>query len=219
MERAVEAILRRHGVMRILRALTVAMLLTALAGVAAGADQARKAFVDSWRGRRVEVKRTLYTLVYNERGRLGRVWNDKREGLVVVTPSAGSYLQFDGRDSEEDIVARDAQQVVDRIGESYRRSEPLEVGFYLRVEPLLVATYQPGGILVVRDVQFERNRVRVSFASVGSDVPPDQIATSLTVQWPTDLSPSFTERPLIEDLIRQFVGDRPSTPSRTESQR
>jgi hypothetical protein len=175
--------------------------------ICAAGPEPRKAFADSWRGRRVAVKRTLYTLVYNERGKLGKVYRDKREGLLVATPSAGTYFQFDGRDAEQDIIAPDAQRVLDRIGESYRRSEPLEVGFYLRIEPLLVVTYQPGGTLVVKDVTVERNRVRVSFASLSPDVPPDQIATMLTIQWPTDLSAALTERPLIEALIRQFADD------------
>ena len=183
------------------------VLLLAASTIVSATDQPRKAFADSWRGTRVEIKRTLYTLVYNERGKLGKVYHDKREGLLVTTPSAGTYFQFDGRDSEADIVAPDAQRVLDRIGESYRRSEPLESGFYLRIEPLLVVTYQPGGTLVVKDVSVERNRVRMSFSSTAPDAPPDQTATALTVQWPTDLSPALTERPLVEGLIRQFVDD------------
>jgi hypothetical protein len=182
------------------------VLLAMSVGVAAAADQPRKAFVDAWRGRRVEVKRTLYTLVYNERGRFGKVYHDKREGLLVVTPSAGSYLQFDGRDAEADISGRDPQQIVDRIGEVYRRSEALEIGFYLRIEPVLVSTYPPGGTLIVRDVAVERNRVRLTFASVAADAPAEQVATGLMIQWPTDFSANFTERPLVESLIGQVVG-------------
>jgi hypothetical protein len=188
--------------------IAAAALIVALSpGVGTGADQPRKAFTEAWRGRRVEIKRTLYTLVYNERGKLGKVHHDKREGLLVVTPSAGSYLQFDGRDSEADISGRDPQQIVDRIGEVYRRSEALEIGFYLRIEPTLVATFPPGGTLVVKDVAVERNRVRLTFASTAADAPADQVATGLTIQWPTDFSPNFTERPLIDGLIRQFAAD------------
>jgi hypothetical protein len=175
--------------------------------VVSGPD-ARKAFAESWRGKRVELRKTLYTLVYNERGKLGKVYHDKREGLVVATPSAGTYFQFDGRDSELDIVGRDPQQIIDRIGEVYRRSETLEIGFYLRIEPLLVVTYQPRGLLVVKDVSVERNRVRVSFTTAAPDAPPDQLATALTIQWPTDFSTALTERSSIEGLIRQFVDDR-----------
>jgi len=193
-----------------LRLAAIAALVASSVAVLAAADQPRKAFSDTWRGRRVELRRTLFTLVYNERGKLGRVYHDRREGLVVATPSAGSYLQFDGRDSEQDIVGRDPQQVIDRIGLQYRRQESLEIGFYLRIEPVIVVRYEAGGSLVVKDVQVDRNRVRLSFASRAPDAPADQAATALTVQWPTDFSVAFTERPLVEDVIRQFVNDGPS---------
>ena len=183
------------------------MLLASWLGAAAGADQTRKSFVDSWLGRRVEVKRTLYTLVFNERGRLGKTYRSKREGLMVVTPSAGTYFQFDGRDTEQDIIAREPQQVMDRIGELYRRQESLEIGFYLRIEPLLLVRYEAGGALIVKDVRIDRNRVRFSLGSLSADSPAGELATALTVQWPTDLSASLTERPLIDALIRQFVDD------------
>jgi hypothetical protein len=199
--------LARAMPMPILRTAALAIGLASSISVLHAADPARKVFAESWRGRRVELKRTLFTLVFNERGKLGRVYHDQREGLVVVTPSAGSYFQFDGRDSEQDIIARDPQQVVDRIGEAYRRQSALEIGFYLRIEPLLVVRYEPRGTLVVSNAEVQRSRVRLSFASVAPDAPPDQLATALTVQWPTDFSPVFTERPLVEGLIRQFVDD------------
>lgn len=190
-----------------MRTMVLAILLASSIGVAAGADQTRKSFIDSWQGRRVEVKQTMYTLLYNERGRLGKSSRSKREGLTVVTPSAGTYLQFDGRDSEDDIVARDPQQVIDRITESYRRQEALEIGFYLRIEPMLLVRYEPGGALIVKEVRVDRDRVRVSFASVADDAPAGELATGLTIQWPTALSAALTERPLIDALIRQFVDD------------
>jgi hypothetical protein len=189
------------------RILAIATLVASSVTVYAG-DPARKAFVDSWRGRRVEIRKTMLTLVYNERGKIGKVYHDRRDGLTVITPSAGSYLQFDGRDGEQDIIARDPQQVIDRINESYRRSEALDVGFYLRVEPQVVMRYEPGGAVIVKDVKVERSRVRLGLVSLASDAPADQIATALTVQWPTEFSTMFTERPLVEDLIRQFVDDR-----------
>ena len=150
----------------------------------------------------------------DERGRVGKTYRGSREGLRVVTPSAGTYLQFDGRDSEEDIVARDPQQVIDRINEVYRRQEPLEIGFFLRIEPLLITRYEAGGTLVVSDVRIERDRVRLSFSRLADDSPAGQLTTGLTVQWPTLLSPSLTERPLIDALIRQFVDDTGSKGAR-----
>jgi|SRR5215831_16985359 len=202
-----------------LRRLTaVAIVVGASAGVLHAADPARKAFVENWRGKRVEIKHTLFTLVFNDRGKLGKVHHDKREGLVVVTPSSGTYFQFDGRDGESDIAATDVQQVVDRINESYRRQQVLDIGFYLRIEPLLVVRYETRGALVVKDALIERSRVRLLFGSLASDVPPGEIATALTVQWPTDFSPAFTERPLVEALIRQYV-DEPAARTTASSNR
>ena len=189
------------------RVTAVAIVVAASAGELRAADPARKALVDSWRGKRVEIKRTLFTLVFNERGKLGKVHHDKREGLVVVTPSSGTFFQFDGRDGESDIAATDVQQVVDRINESYRRQQALDIGFYLRIEPLIVVRYERRGALVVKDAQIERSRVRLLFGSLASDIPADEIATALTIQWPTDFSPAFTERPLVDGLIRQYVDE------------
>jgi hypothetical protein len=200
----------------VIRTAAIALGLVSSIGVLHAADQPRKVFADTWRGRRVEVRRTLFTLVYNERGKLGKVHHDQREGLVVITPSSGSHLQFDGRDGETDIASGDPQQIVDRIGDLYRRQEPLEIGFYLRIEPVVVVRYEARGALVVRDVQVDRNRVRLSFGSIAPDAPRDEIATALTVQWPTDFSAAFTERPLVEDAIRQYVDERGGA-ARTES--
>jgi hypothetical protein len=193
--------------MRIIRPAVLTLVVASSLGLGARPDQPRKAFVEDWRGKRVEIRKTLFTLVYNERGRLSNTYRSKREGVLVVTPSAGAYFQFDGRDSEPDIIARDLQEMMDRITELYRRSLTLDIGFFQKIEPLNVVRFPPGGALVVTDVQFDHNRVRFSFRSAAGDVPAGELATSLTIQWPTDLSPSLTERPLIEELVRQFVDD------------
>src|SRR5258705_13173538 len=111
-------------------------------------------------------------------------------------------------------MAGHRRQVMDRIGELHRRQESVEIGFYLRMEPLLLVRYEAGGALVVKEVRIERNRVRLTFGSLSADAPAGELATGLTVQWPTDLSPGLTERPPIDGLIRQFVADPASrTPS------
>ena len=53
----------------------------------AAAETPQQAFAKSWQGKTVIVKRSLYTLVYNERGRLGNTRDGKRDGLIVLTPS------------------------------------------------------------------------------------------------------------------------------------
>ena len=52
---------------------------------------------EAWAGRRVVAKQPLYSLVYNERGLVGPTRAGRRSGLTVVTPFAGTYVQFDGR--------------------------------------------------------------------------------------------------------------------------
>ena len=191
--------------MRIITRPVLVCLVAALLGVTAHAGQPRREFVESWRGRRVEIKRTLVTLVYDERGRLGRTYRNRRAGLTVITPLAGSYFQFDGRDSEQDIAARDPQQLVERIDASYLRDEPLDGGFFHRIEPHTIVRYESGASLVVRDVRFDRDRVRLLFESGADADPAGGVATALTIQWPTDFSYSLVEAPLIDALIRQFV--------------
>ncbi len=184
------------------------LVLLASFGPFGPADDARNAFIKQWQGRRVVVRQTLYSLVYNEHGRLGRVYRDKHEGLTVVTPPAGMFFRFDGRDSEKDITARDAQQVIDVIGEKYRRSLVLDdVGSFGRIEPQLIARYDAGVELFVAGVRFEPDRVRLLLAAAehAADGAAAPEATSLTVQWPMDLSRTFTERAEIERLIGLFL--------------
>jgi len=189
-----------------MRKTTLVILLGVLLSIPVSANQGRKSFVESWQGKRVGIKRTLFTLVYDEHGRVGKTYRNKREGLTVVTPSNGVFLRFDGRDSEEDIVSADPDQVIEQINVAYRRTSSLDMGFFQRIEPTVVARYEPGGMLVVKQVRIDRDRVRLTFAKTGDDEPAtDEMATELTIQWPIALSSGLTERPQIESLIRQFV--------------
>jgi hypothetical protein len=189
-----------------MRKTTLVVLLGVLLSIPVSANQGRKSFVESWQGKRVGIKRTLFTLVYDEHGRIGKTSRNKREGLTVVTPSNGVFLRFDGRDSEEDIVSADPDQIVDQINVAYRRSSSLDLGFFQRIEPTVVARYEPGGMLVVKQVRIDRDRVRLTFAKTADDEPAtDEVATELTIQWPIPLSSGLTERPQIESLIRQFI--------------
>jgi hypothetical protein len=193
--------------MHTMRTLAVAIAVAVTFGGTVGADQPRRAFADNWQGKRVQVKQAMYTLVYNERGRLGKSYRGKREGLTVVTPSRGTFFRFAGRDSEEDIVAPDVQGVVSRIRDLYRRASVLDIGTFQRIDAVVLVQYDRGGALVVKDVRIDRNLVHISFASTATDMPASELATALTIEWPIDLSPGLTERPLIDALIRQFVDD------------
>ena len=171
---------------------------------ASAAESPQLAFSRSWEGREVRVKRALYTLVYNERGRLGNSYSGKREGLTVLTPYDGIYFQFEGRYGRQDILVRDPQQIIDAVGAEYQ-GDTLEVQSYRKVEPLMLARYDPGVALVVTKVQFARNTVRLILAESTGSGAKENSETAITVRWPAPLSKSLSERQLIEGLLGWFV--------------
>jgi hypothetical protein len=65
------------------------------------------------------LKQSLYTLVYDERSRIGKVREGKRDGLTVVTPFEGTYLQFDGRRGRDDIKETEPQRLKDAVATTY----------------------------------------------------------------------------------------------------
>ena len=188
---------RRHFVV-----FALSLLYSAVA-VSAG-DKPLKAFAKDWEGRRVVLKSTLYTLVYDEVGRLGATRRGKVEGLTVATPVSGTYYRFFGRQGEAEIVDRDPNQLVAMVTTRYKRAKHLEIGAVSMVEPVMLVQYSSGDELVVQSVHTDRESVRFVLHKSESGAESDP-ATSLTVQWPTALSKEFTERTLIEELVLQFV--------------
>jgi hypothetical protein len=177
-------------------------LLTALSIAPIGAkDNPSEAFRREWQGRRVTVQRMLLTLVFEERSRTGST-KVKREGLNVVTPSKGSYLQFTGRQSVDDLVDTNADRLFEQIKVNYRKDRNLGEGFVQAVNPLHLIQHIGGLQLVVTRVEIERSTVRVLLAK--PETPADMTA-SLTVQWPAPFSDNLEERAEIERVIRQFV--------------
>jgi hypothetical protein len=189
----------------VFRRVVAFMLVVASAlSAASAAESPQLAFSRSWEGREVRVKRTLYTLVYNERGRLGNSYSGKREGLTVLTPYDGIYFQFEGRYGRQDIVVRNPQEIIDAVAVEYQ-GDTLEVRSYRKVDPLMLARYDPGVALVVTKVQFARNTVKLMLAeSTGSGVKENS-ETAFSVKWPTPLSKSLSERQLIEGLLGWFI--------------
>jgi hypothetical protein len=185
----------------------VSILVVAL--VAAASPQAaersgKKAFQKAWVGRTVVVRRTLYSVVFDERSRVMPVikHKDRVSGLTVVTPTGTSYYQFDARrDSEDDIVDQDPDRIVSKMRTQYVRSLHLDNGSVQDIEPLMLVRYSPGVAFVVRKVQIDRDRVRLYFHKEGEA----DLATTLTVKFPTPLSNEFTESPLVDDAITRFV--------------
>jgi hypothetical protein len=181
---------------------SVVTLVLAATTIMSAADTNQKAFTKNWVGRQVVVKRPLYSLVYNERGRLGSV-RAGRDGLTVVTPFAGTYFKFDGRRGVDDVIEQDVQKIAEAVTRAYVKDNLINEGFNQQIEPVMLARYDGGVELVVRSAEVNRDTVRLKL-SLPAD-GDDDIATTLTVQWPAPLSKSFSERGNVEDLIQAFL--------------
>lgn len=178
----------------------VLLVAVAWAGATLVAESPRQAFVKGWEGRTVTVKATLYSLVYNERGKLGTSRTGLREGLVVATPMQGAYLQFDGRQGRGEVRQHDPQQLVAAVNRAYE-ADVLDVRQYRKLEAVAIDRYDPGVELSVMYVRVDRDQVRFEFATAGSAQP----VTGIRVKWPVPLSGAFSERALVEGLLQRFV--------------
>ena len=150
------------------------------------------------------VKRALYSVVFDERSRVLPVFKhqDRVSGLTVATPTGTYYYQFDTRrESEDDIVDRDPDGIVSQMRKQYFRSLHLDNGAVQDIEPLMLVRYSPGVTFIVRKVQIDRDRVRLYFHKDGEA----DLATTLTVKFPTPLSNELTESALMDDAITRFV--------------
>jgi hypothetical protein len=182
--------------------LAVVLLLLVSASAIRAAENPAAAFRRDWQGRRVTVQRTLLTLVYDERSRLSTVARSKRDGLVVATPSKGSFYLFTGRREVDDISHTDPDRLFATVKANYRKDRNLDDGYVQIVNPLHLVQYVKGMELVVRRVDIERSAVRLVLFKPDST---EEIATSITVAWPTPLSSDLQERGEIERLVGQFV--------------
>jgi hypothetical protein len=178
----------------------VLIIASAIATLSA-ASNPKDDFASSWKGQTVVLKQRLYTLAYKERGLLGNA-SDKRDGLFVVTPFNGTYYQFDGRQSQDDIRGADPQRLADTIRTTYA-GNALDVRAYSKVEPIVVTIYEVGVELVVSGVRMDRDRLRLFFSDPRAT--ESATVTSLMVQWPTPFSRSLSERPAIETIIRRYI--------------
>jgi hypothetical protein len=180
----------------------VAMLATFVSlATPAAAESPQQAFVKAWTGRAVVVKTPLYSVLYNERGKLGSTKSGLREGVLIATPSQGAWLQFDGRQGRETVMVGDPEELVNAINAAYE-PDSLDLRTYRKLEPLAVHRFDPGVELVVSAVRVDGDVVKLDFAQLrgGKD-----IVTSIRAKWPLPLTTSFEERVLVEDLLRRFV--------------
>jgi hypothetical protein len=179
----------------------IALLAVVYAGTPVAADSPQQAFVKAWKGQPVVVKKMLYSLIFNERGKLGTTRNGLREGLLVATPLRGEYFQFDGRQGRDTVTARDPELLSRAILAKYI-PDALDVRSYRKLEPLAIHRYEPGVELVVSSVRLEFDEVKLEFVDPNGDKEP---VTSLRVKWPLPLSPSLGERGPVEDVLRRFI--------------
>ena len=184
-----------------MRHLTVTIIVLLCLGVRIDADSPQRAFAKSWTGQPVVLKRMLYSLIYNERGKLGTTRNGQREGVLVTTPLRGEYFQFDGRQGRNTVTAVDPELLSRAVFKEYE-ADALDVRAYRKLEPLAVHRFEAGVELEVSDVRLERDEVTFEFAQPGGG--KDSV-TSLRIKWPLPLSPSFGERGPVEDVLRRFV--------------
>ena len=189
-------------------ALTFIILILVAAPTIRAAESKAEVFRREWQDRTVSVHRTLVTMAYDERGRVGATYRGKREGLTVTTQTKGYHYLFPGRQSVDDLTDTDPERLVDLVKKRYRRDRNLDMDSVQIVTPLHLVQYVRGIELVVRRVQIDRSTVKLELFKTE---PPDEFATSLTVQWPTPFSSDFHERAEVENVIRGFLTPRPIT--------
>jgi hypothetical protein len=188
-------------------AFTLGILALVGSGPILAAESQLEAFRRDWQGRTVILQRLLLTLVYDERGRTGSIARGKREGLTVATPSKGSYYLFSGRRAVEDLTSPDPDRLFDMVKTNYRSDRNLGEGYVQIVTPLHLVQYVKGVELVVRRVEFERrSTVRLVLFKPESK---EEMATTLTIEWPAPLSTDLDERAEVENVIRGFLIPRP----------
>ena len=184
-----------------LRTLAAALIITCSASTVVSAD-AFSDFTRTWNGRRVVVRSPLYSVLYDEVGRMGKHYRGKLAGLTVAT-HAGQHYEFDGPGSDEDIAEPTPNEVMRQMSARFHRSSHLELSSVKAITPRVLRQYDPGVALIVDSVKIERNRIRFEFSQ--ADDEKDGFATSLTIEWPAPLSKEFREREAIEGMLRRFV--------------
>lgn len=177
-------------------------MVVCCAGTVLAAGTAANAFTKSWSGRKVVVRGALYSVLYDEVGRTGLHYHDKLAGLTVATTD-GEYYEFDAPGSDNDIAEPTAARVMKQMSERFNRANYLDIGTLKTITPLLLQQYDRGATLIVDSVKVERTRVRFEFRQ--PEDADNRFATSLTVEWPVPLSKTFSERGVVESIMRRYV--------------
>src|SRR5688500_2378524 len=123
----------RHAMFFHPRLIATALFVTCgVTSVSAG--DAASDFARTWDGREVVVRSALYSVLYDEVGRLGKHYRGKLAGLTVAT-HAGQYYEFDGPGSDEDIAEETPNKVLDQMSARYYRSSHLELSNVKAITP------------------------------------------------------------------------------------
>jgi hypothetical protein len=96
------------------------------------------------------------------------------------------------------------KKILEAVNVEYQ-GDGLDVRSYRKLEALVLSRYDPGASMIVKSVKIERDAVRLGFAEAAGLNGEDDLAATLTVKWPIPLSKSFSERGLVENLIRRFI--------------
>ena len=184
-----------------LRVLATVFMVACGSRTLTSAGDAVDDFTRTWNQRPVVVRSVLYTVVYDEVGRVGIHYRGKQAGLTVATPSS-HYYEFDSPGSDDNIVETTPNDVFSEMSTRFNRAYHLDIGTVKTITPLLLRQFEPGVTLVVDSVKLERNRVRLEFRRTDKE---GGFATSLIVAWPTPFSKAFGEREPVERVIHRFV--------------
>lgn len=184
-----------------MKQLIVGLCVVACLGATVEAESPQRAFVKAWSGQPVVLKRVLYSLIFNERGKLGTTRSGQRDGLLVTIPLRGEYFQFDGRQGRDAVTTNNPDMLLRAVAAEYE-PDALDVRSFRKLEPLAVHRFDPGVELVVSDVRIDRDEVKLEFVLPGGG---KDTVTSLRVKWPLPFSPAFAERVPLEDVLRRFV--------------
>lgn len=179
----------------------IALALLACMGTTVAAENPQQAFIKGWKGQSVVVKTGLYSLIFNERGKLGTTRSGQRDGLLVVTPLRGHYFRFDGRQGRDTVLADNPDMLIKAVHAEYE-VDALDVRPYRKLDPLAIHRFEPGIELVISNVRIGADEVKFEFADSRGRKDP---VTSLCVKWPLPLSPSFDERAALEEVVRKFI--------------
>ena len=184
----------------------VVLLSLGLTASVTAADSPADIFKREWKGRKVVLVQTLYTIQYPSVGALspGRV-GTRSAAITIVSPEKGTYYLIQPKGNE--IADSDPERLLTRVT-ALTANQKLEslAGDNRRnvtASPAVLLSYKPGERMIVDDVFMQNQWVRLDLNDEFHKGGPH--TTSLLIEWPKRVSKEFTERQAIEELIQKFL--------------